>query len=1277
MDYKTKLKYLTDSCEIIKINDDAQGFITALATQNFATRDVIFIAQNDLEIEFIEKQLRFFSPTIDDKFEIIPFLAWDCLPYDRASPKQMIVGERIRALSKLANPNDKNFIVLTSVNAIIQKTLPPKIIKNAGLIARAKSKISISQLIDFLVFNGYQRQATANDAGDFAVRGGIVDIVIAKAADLIGYRIDFFGDEIESIKEFDPANQLSQDFVRQIELLPASEVILNQQTCANFRNQYRQNFGQSFSNLENDHLYAAASEGRSYLGIEHWLPFFYGENLVSIFDYLPRAMLYYNIRVFKQIEERSQLIAEYYKSRLNSINESKVSGTIYNPIKPDLLYFSDNDIQNYLTKNTHIIFNNFDSSNKNDRLFDLEISSVPDFFLAAKTNTQNKNSDDENKFINAQDPLELMLYYINQQQNKNFKILIACLSEPSQDRIKKLLIDFALDESDHSRSTKSALKNIETCILPINKGFATSDLMVIGEQAIFGEKIIRKKIINKKAAQRIIEEGISINIGDLVVHRNHGIGKFDGIHTIAIGDSSATSTRAIKTDMLKIIYGGSDTLFVPVEDITLLTRYGADNPLIQLDRLGVAAFKNRKEKIRHRIKVAADELIKIAAARHVKKAPIFIVNDHLYDEFKARFGYVETEDQQKAIEEVEDDLQKGMPMDRLICGDVGFGKTEVAMRAAFIVASSNLRSTNFSKNCDINLQDDSAALKKDDLDQQNTSKTDFKTPRAQVAIITPTTLLCRQHYHNFIKRFENTSLKIGQLSRLNNLSEHKKIKQDLENGNIDIIIGTHALLNKNIKFKNLALVIIDEEQHFGVAQKERLKEFRNEVHILTLSATPIPRTLQMSLTGVKELSLIATPPLDRLAVRNFVMPYDSVIVREAVLREYQRSGKVFFVVPRIADINEMEPKLKRLLPEITITHAHGQMSPSELDKIMNNFYDGKIDLLLSTTIIESGIDISSANTIIIYRSEMFGLAQLYQLRGRVGRGKSRGYAYFMLSQKKLNRESKQKLEVMQNLDDLGIGFTIASHDMDIRGSGDILGDEQSGHIKETGVELYQQMLLEEIEKVKKQNLPTQNLENKYKNQENSTSNQNSLQNINFSQNIIKNDENLTKNTQNNQNFDGNQELDFIPQIKLGISLLIDEAYIPDLPLRMSFYKKIATLKTDEDKENLELEMIDRFGKMPLKIKEEINNLMAVSILKYQCKKLRIERLETTKEGILVSFYQNKALNPEKLLQIVFNSTNNVKLQPNHKLFFGFKNPDEIKSAQYKIDECLAIILKLK
>ncbi len=563
--------------------------------------------------------------------------------------------------------------------------------------------------------------------------------------------------------------------------------------------------------------------------------------------------------------------------------------------------------------------------------------------------------------------------------------------------------------------------------------------------------------------------------------------------------------------------------------------------------------------------------------------------------FVAIFLFIETQDQLQAINDVTQDLESGTPMDRLICGDVGFGKTEVAMRAAAIIISNN---SNNIKN--------------------------------QIAIITPTTLLSKQHYKNFKNRFNSIKTSIVQLSRLVKNSEAKLIRNQIENGDAQIIIGTHSLLQNNIKFNNLALVIIDEEQHFGVAQKEKLKKLRNNVHILNLSATPIPRTLQMSLTGVKDLSLIATPPLDRLSVRNFVMPFDNIITKEAIMREYNRGGKIFFVVPRVKDLHEIMPKLQKLLPDLKIACAHGQMPVNELDDIMNEFSDSDTDILISTTIIESGIDISIANTMIIYKAEMFGLSQLYQLRGRVGRSKLRGYCYFMTDRgKKIKDSAKKKLEVMQNLDSLGVGFNIASHDMDIRGSGNLLGDEQSGHIKETGVELYQQMLLETIDKLK-----------------------NSSE-INSNQEII------------------TSEIDHSIQIKLSISLLIPKDYIEDLSLRMSFYKKIALIKNNDDQEALCNEMNDRFGKIP----QEVNNLMEIAKIKHQCYLINITSITTGQNTILIAFKDNKFRNPDKLLKLVFSSNNKIKINPDQKLVFHCQLIND-QAKINKVYEILKIIQQL-
>ncbi len=1170
MDYKVKLKNIHESCVLPRTPKDAQSFLAAEISKNFSNQDFIFIASSENEMEEIYRQLKFFAP----QYDILNFYAWDCLPFDRASPKPLILSNRIKTLHQLASRKaGQNFFIITSVNAVLQKIIPASQIKNSGLFLQTKGRASIEEISAFLVTKGYRREACANDAGEFAVRGGIIDIVMQQMMEVIGYRIDFFGDEVESIKVFDPITQISNELVKTLEILPASEVVLNRKTVENFRQNYRKNFGASID----DQLYAAISEGRSYIGMEHWLPFFYDENLVSFFDYTKNPVVFFGDQIFSNAKHRSELISEYYQARVMDLKNR--DALIYNPISAELLYFSEAEFsQNLLEKNITIEFKNFDSEEKNRRILDLELKPTPDFALAGRANSK--------------DPIELMSTFASlQRDNKTIShLFIACLTQNFCDRIKKIFLDYgiACEEVENFEKAKEVKAGKAAIfVMPTHFGFYTTDFILIGEQALFGEKIIRKKQSSKAAAQRIIEEGLSINLGELVVHRDHGIGKFDGIHLIDAG--------GIKTDMLKILYGANDTLFVPVDDINLITRYGADNPLIQLDRLGVSGWKNRREKVRKRIKVAAEELLKIAAARHLKKAPIFVADQHFYDEFRSRFGFVETDDQQRAIEEVEEDLRRGSPMDRLVCGDVGFGKTEVAMRAAAIVASEKNQS----------------ALK------------------YQIAIIAPTTLLCRQHYKNFTKRFEGTDIKVVQLSRLISAAKAKEVRAEIESGEAQIIIGTHALLQKTIKFKNLALAIVDEEQHFGVAQKERLKELRNEVHMLTLSATPIPRTLQMSLTGVKDLSLISTPPLDRLAVRNFVMPYDSVIVREAVMREFNRGGRIFFVVPRIRDIEEMEPRLKILLPEIKITHAHGQMTPTELENIMNDFVDGKIDMLLSTTIIESGIDISQANSMIIYRADMFGLSQLYQLRGRVGRAKVRAYCYFMLdNRKRISEETKKKLEVMQNLDSLGIGFTVASHDMDIRGSGNLLGDEQSGHIKETGVELYQQMLLETIE----------NLKN---NSEAPTLHQ----------------------------ITDDLDCDFSISIKLGISLIIPEEYMSDLSLRMSFYKKIAVIRNKEDEENLINMMADRFGKIP----PEVLNLIKIANLKHDCKKIGVERLEVTKDGILISFKNNQFANPDKLLAMIFSSTNKIKLQAGQRVLFAEKFPTE----ESKISGAFAVIKKLE
>jgi transcription-repair coupling factor (superfamily II helicase) len=636
-----------------------------------------------------------------------------------------------------------------------------------------------------------------------------------------------------------------------------------------------------------------------------------------------------------------------------------------------------------------------------------------------------------------------------------------------------------------------------------------------------------------------------------VVHADHGIGRFDGLTTI--------TALGAPHDCLEIAYAGGDKLYLPVENIELLTRYGSGDGVAQLDRLGGAAWQGRKARLKQRLREIASELIKIAALRQLREAPVLVPPQVEYDEFVARFPYDETDDQAASIQAVLDDLASGKPMDRLVCGDVGFGKTEVALRAAFIAAFSGL----------------------------------------QVAVVVPTTLLARQHFATFTQRFKGLPVRVAQASRLVSTKDLQAAKASLAEGTTDIIVGTHALLGKSITFNRLGLLVVDEEQHFGVGHKERLKHLREEVHVLTLTATPIPRTLQLALSGVRELSLISTPPVDRLAVRTYISPFDPVIIREALRRERYRGGQSFYVVPRIADLEEVREFLAEQTPELKVATAHGQLTPGGLEDVMTAFYDGKYDVLLSTAIVESGLDIPNANTLIVHRADMFGLAQLYQLRGRVGRSKPRAYAYFTTPNgQRLTEGAEKRLKVLQSLDTLGAGFSLASHDLDIRGGGNLLGEEQSGHIREVGFELYQSMLEEAVAALKGGDL-------------------------------------------------GEVQDQWSPQISLGTSVLIPDSYVADLQLRLGLYRRLSALELRPDIDAFAAEMVDRFGELP----QEVRHLLDVVEIKGLAKLAGLQQVDAGPKGAVVAFRKNQFANPEGLVAFMQKSRGGVRMQPDHKLVF--------------------------
>jgi transcription-repair coupling factor (superfamily II helicase) len=747
------------------------------------------------------------------------------------------------------------------------------------------------------------------------------------------------------------------------------------------------------------------------------------------------------------------------------------------------------------------------------------------------------------------------------------KIIIACKSVGVLEGLKRLLdeneINYIKLESFANLKDISA-KYIGLALYEIEEAFETKDFILISENFLIGKQIAnvkRRKQINliklKTAANQFDK-------GDLVVHKEYGIGIFEGVF--------ALETSGHKYDAVKIVYQNSDALYVPIYNINQVSKFGGEIPpeerLSMLDKLGGTSFKMRKAKAKIRIFAIAENLMKLAAKRSLIQAPVFHKIPGAYEEFEKAFPFELTEDQEVAIYDVISDLSSGKPMDRLICGDVGFGKTEVAMRASFVAIAGK-----FAEN----------------------------QAFGQVAIVVPTTILARQHFNNFIERFKGTNIQIRELSRNVSTKQKEEIFLETELGEVDILIGTHALFSEKLKFKNLSLLIIDEEQHFGVKQKEKLKEGKEGVHFLSLSATPIPRTLQMSLSGLRDISIISTPPFDRLLPKTFLMPYDLIVLSSAITREKARNGRVFFVCPRISDLEEQKAKLEMALPEVRFVIAHGRMTGNQIEDIMLKFYEGFIDCLVTTSIIESGVDISFANTIIIYRAEMFGLSGLYQLRGRVGRSSVQSYAYLIVDEKKMvdGSNTKNRLEAIANLKSLGSGFKIAGADMDIRGAGNLIGEEQAGKINDVGVELYQEMLQEAVMKLKT----------------------------------------------SGENFES--EEDFTPEIKIGMGVMIPENYIPDFNLRLEFYRRISAASSFEEIEELNREMEDRFGALPVDAK----NLFDILKLKLKCKEIGITKLEVGNKGAVAIVRESVFKGGEKLFEFAMKNPKMIKLNQEGKINF--------------------------
>ncbi|HTG39344.1 transcription-repair coupling factor [Sphingomonas sp.] len=1134
------------------------GFLPSLLADltRAASGGAAFIASDDGEMRAIAGTAPYFAPEI----EVLQFPAWDCLPYDRASPSLRVMSERLATLHALQQKPARPRLFLTTVNAATQRVLTRFRVRQ--LVARLApgERISLDKLAAMLAANGYVRTDTVHDAGEFAIRGGLVDLFPSGAEQAL--RMDFFGDEIESVRTFDPTDQRTTGRIDGFTLLPASESLLDEDSIKRFRARYRERFG---ATATGDPLYQAISDGRRLAGMEHWLPLF-EERLETLFDHLPDDMVMVrDSNAPAAADVRFEGVADYQANRVRA--QSSDPGS-YRPLGQDQLYMlADEWARRVAEAPAHLV----------TAFHEPESDSVLDFGVDGPRDFAPERAAQSNVY-------EAVVAHIEKLRKDGKRPILASYSSGARERLMGLLTDHGLkgamvaDDWQAAQATADTGKSfgVALIVLPLDHGFTAPGIAVLTEQDMLGDRLVRRKK-RKKSTDAFLAELATLSPGDLVVHVDHGIGRYEGLMQVPV--------QKAPHDCVALSYAGGDKLYVPVENLEVLSRYGSGEEGASLDRLGGEGWQRRKAAMKERIREIAGELIATAAKRALRPGQVAEPDTGGYPAFLDRFPYEETEDQDRAIDDVLSDLGSGRPMDRLVVGDVGFGKTEVALRAAFVAAMAGM----------------------------------------QVAVICPTTLLARQHHMNFSARFEGFPINVGRISRLVTAAEQKKVKEGLADGTIDVVIGTHALLTKGLDFKRLGLIVVDEEQRFGVAHKERLKAMKANVHVLTLTATPIPRTLQMAMSGLRELSVIQTPPVDRLAVRTYVMPWDPVVLREALLREHYRGGQSYFVTPRIADLPEIETFLRTEVPEVRYVVAHGQMAPSEVEERMSAFYDRKFEVLVSTTIVESGLDIPSANTMIVNRADKFGLAQLYQLRGRVGRAKTRAYAYLTTPpERQMTEAADKRLKVLSDLDSLGAGFQLASHDLDIRGAGNLLGDEQSGHIKEVGYELYQSMLEEAI--------------------------------LDAKSGRSKDDGEL-------------KPTDFSPQITVDAPIMLPEDFIPDLDLRMGLYRRLNDVEDRAGIESFAAELIDRFGKLP----EATENLLVLMEAKLNAKTACIAKLDVGPKGAVVSFANDHFPNVDGLMAYVTRLEGTAKLRPDMKLAVSraFATPKARLNAALQISRGLA------
>lgn len=1094
--------------------------ISALRKQN--SKELLLIITPDTSAAYkLKTQIEFFS---SNKHCVDIFPDWETLPYDKFSPHQDIISQRLATLYRLKNSSGATIII--PAPTLIQKLPPLDYVSSNSLLVKIDDQINIGLLRNNLENSGYICVPEVVEHGEFAVRGSIVDIF--PMGSHLPFRIDLFDDEVESIRIFDPETQLTIEKVDEINLLPGREFPFNEEAIKKFRHEFRMRFE---GDPQRSNIYRDVSNGLAPNGIEYYMPLFH-DDVATIFDYLPQET---SVISFADTPDAIDHYWEQVRHRHEQLRHD-----IEAPIlSPEELFISHNEIKVSLRKLPTLVINNFENDKPNNNSSNYATTAPPALKIQARLE---KPTAQLQNFIDGFDGKILICAETIGRRESLLEILKANKIYPKK--------------TDNWEAFLKHDKKLAITVGNIDEGFIhnTPNIALVAESQLLAERAAQKR--RRKQTYRdnesIINNLTDLTIGTPVVHIDHGVGRYLGLQTLEISGTT--------TEFLTLQYANQDKLYVPVSSLHLISRYnGSVEEKAPLHRLGTDQWEKAKKRAVERIRDVAAELLEVYAKRATKKGHSYTFETMEYAMFAESFPFEETPDQEVAIDAVLTDMQAGTPMDRVICGDVGFGKTEVAMRAAFIGVQNN----------------------------------------RQVALLVPTTLLAQQHYQNFCDRFAEWPFKIEVISRFNSKKQQDGILEELQNGKVDIIIGTHKLIQDSIKFKNLGLVIIDEEHRFGVRQKEQFKKLRSEIDILTLTATPIPRTLNMAMSGLRDLSIIATPPAKRMAVKTFVSEWNNALFQDACLRELKRGGQVYFLHNNVKTIEKISRDLQDLIPEATVRYAHGQMRESELEQVMLDFYHQRFNLLICTTIIESGIDVPTANTIIINRADKLGLAQLHQLRGRVGRSHHRAYAYLITPPRAvMTGDAIKRLEAIESLEELGSGLMLANHDLEIRGAGELLGDEQSGQIQEIGFTLYTELLQRAIEAMKSGQIP---------------------------------DLDTSKISST--------------EVDLHVPAIIPADYIPDVHMRLVLYKRIASVGDPDQIKDLQIEMIDRFGLLP----DHTKKLFELAQLRLTAEELGISKIDFGPTGGIVIFDNDTSVDPVKIIKLIQFQPDRYKLEGENKL----------------------------